>query len=75
MDLRRYLFEYQVTRTHLARIIGYTRNYVTAIASGRVVPSIRLAKLISDATKGVVTVEELRTQKKVKDEKTEDEQT
>lgn len=75
MDLRRYLFEYQITRVELARMIGYTRNYITSIARGRVIPSLRVAKLISDATKGVVTIEELRTQKKVKDEKTEDEQT
>lgn len=59
MDLREYLFRNRVTLTDFANKIEYDRAYLSLVSNGLQRPSERLAKTISDATEGQVTVEEL----------------
>lgn len=54
MDLRRYLFEKQITQTAFAKKVGCTPNYICMICKGRLLPFKPLAKAIREATNGVV---------------------
>jgi DNA-binding XRE family transcriptional regulator len=45
--------------SRLAEVAGCTRQHMTGIVKGKVTPSVTLAKSISDATGGVVSMEEL----------------
>lgn len=60
MNLRRYFFEYQITQAEFAAMIGYSKTYISLIARGKYRPSKKMARIISDATKGVVTIPEIR---------------
>jgi len=40
-------------------LIGYSRNQISGIINGKLIPSLRLAKLIEQTTNGEVTVEQL----------------
>ena len=55
MDLRRYLFEYDITQKDFAEKIGYTPQYVALICKRKCIPSKRLQTLIENATNGIVT--------------------
>lgn len=63
MDLREYLFYKRISVAEFSRIIDYSRIHISEIVLGRRKPSPRLAKIISKATNGEVTVEELLTTK------------
>ncbi len=54
MDLREYLFRHELKVSQFARSIGYNPTYINGVVNGLVEPGHRLAKTISDATKGIV---------------------
>lgn len=54
MDLRRYLFENNMTQREFAKKIDYTSNYVNMIVKGRLKPFKPLAEAIEKATNGLV---------------------
>lgn len=62
MNLREYLFKKRITPTDFARAINYHPSYLQAITRGERLPGKKLAKIISDATNGEVTIEELLEQ-------------
>ncbi len=59
MDLRRYLFENNISQKAFAEKIGYTSNYVNMIVKGRLRAFKPLAYAIEKATDGNVKAEEL----------------
>jgi len=59
MDLRRYLFENNLTQTEFARMIGYHRAYVSQVCKKRVPVGKGIALAIEKATNAAVTIEEL----------------
>lgn len=66
MNLRRYLFENNISQKDFAEQIGYTRNYINMIVRGRLKPFKPLAKAIEKATNGVVKfeMEDIQTNRK-----------
>ena len=54
MQLDEYLFRTKQSRVKFAQRLGITAPYLCHIVSGRVSPSVRLAKRIEDETKGMV---------------------
>lgn len=59
MDLREYLFRKRMTITAFSKQVNVTRRYLTEIVNGRSKPGPRLAKDITLATQGEVTIDEL----------------
>jgi len=59
MQLKVYLVQNRLTIKEFSEMIGYSRNQISGIANEKLKPSLRLAKLIEQATNGQVTVEEL----------------
>lgn len=59
MDLREYLFKKRIKVSEFSRTINYDRSYINDIVNGKKFAGKKLAKAISDATDGEVTVEEL----------------
>ena len=59
MQLKLYLIKNRLTIKEFCEMIGYSRNQISGIANGKLKPSIRLARVIENATNGEVTVEEL----------------
>ena len=59
MSLREYLFRKNLTSKALAEKVQCHPNYIYLIKSKKIVPSMRLAKDISNETGGEVTIEEL----------------
>ncbi len=60
MTLREYLFKHKIQQKDFADQMGCARPYISNICSGRATPGPYFAKYIQDATKGEVTIEELR---------------
>lgn len=54
-----YLFKNRMTINKFCVLIGYSRNQISGIINGKLIPSLRLAKLIEQTTNGEVTVEQL----------------
>lgn len=54
MDLRRYLFENNISQKEFAKRIGYTPNYVNMLCKGRLKPFKPVAHAIKMETKGMV---------------------
>jgi transcriptional regulator with XRE-family HTH domain len=59
MELKLYLVKNRFTIKQFSEMIGYSRNQISGIANGKSKPSLRLAKVIEQATNGEVTIEEL----------------
>lgn len=59
MDLKIYLIKNRITIKEFSELIGYSRNQISGVANGTNNPSIRLAKVIQEATNGEVKVEDL----------------
>ncbi len=59
MNLKEYLFLKRMTVTEFSEMMGYHRNHISGIISGRVIPSRGLAKSIERITNGEVTAKEL----------------
>jgi len=59
MDLDYWLFKNKITKTDFARTIGISRGHLQGVISGKLKPSIKLAKKIEEATNGKVSKEEL----------------
>lgn len=59
MQLKLYLVKNRLTIKEFSDMIGYSRNQISGIANEKLKPSLRLAKVIENATNGEVTVEEL----------------
>ena len=66
MDIRHYLFEKRMTSTALAKKIGIQRSYLSAITSGKTIPSRTMAMRIEAATEGAVTAAEIMFPKEEK---------
>lgn len=64
MKLDDYLWENRMRQTEFADLIGYTRNYVSMIVTGKVIPAKRAMKLICSVTDGKVTPEDIIANKK-----------
>jgi ribosome-binding protein aMBF1 (putative translation factor) len=64
MKLRIYLWENKITCLEFAKKINYSAKTIRAIVREEVRPSERLAKIIEDATGGIVKMEDLRKIKK-----------
>jgi len=62
MNLREYLFKKRITPTEFARAINYHPSYIQAIERGQKRAGMKLAKIISEATNGEVTVKEVLEQ-------------
>lgn len=60
MDLREYMFRERLMNRQMAERIDMSLSYLVMVKLGKKKPSLRLAKRISAATNGQVTVEELR---------------
>lgn len=58
--LREYLFYKNISITSFSEIVGITRTYMNSIVLGRHIPSRILAREISRATNGEVSVEDIR---------------
>lgn len=54
MDLRRYLFEKNMTRKAFAELVGYTPNYISMICNNRIAIYKPAAMRIKEMTNGVV---------------------
>lgn len=63
MNLKEYLFLNRMTVTQFSEMMGYHRNHISGIISGRVTPSRGLAKSIERITNGEVTSQELLKRK------------
>lgn len=59
MELKLYLVKNRITIKEFCERIGYSRNQISGIANGKLKPSMRLAKVIEEATGGEVTIEDL----------------
>lgn len=59
MKLKLYLAENRMTIKEFCEKIGYSRNQISGIVNEKLKPSIRLAKVIEEATNGEVKAEEL----------------
>lgn len=59
MELKIYLVQNRLTIKEFCEKIGYSRNQISGIANGKLKPSLRLAKVIEEATDGQVTVKDL----------------
>lgn len=63
--LKLWLCENEMTQRELARIVDCTPNHIYGVVNGRTKPGKRLAMQISEATNGLVTLEELMSKKLV----------
>jgi DNA-binding transcriptional regulator YdaS (Cro superfamily) len=59
MNLREWLFRNHITVTDLAKKIGVSRSHLNGVVLQWRSPSSKLAKKISEATNGEVTINEL----------------
>lgn len=59
MTLRDYLYFNNITIADFAKKVGFTRSYLNTIKNGHRRPSMKLARMIEQATEGKVTVLEL----------------
>lgn len=59
MDLRRYLFEKEMTIKAFATSIGRSTDHIRGICKGRLRPSRTLARYIETMTEGSVTLDDL----------------
>lgn len=59
MELKLYLVKNKITIKEFCEKIGYSRNQISGIANGKLKPSMRLAKVIEEATHGEVTIDDL----------------
>jgi DNA-binding XRE family transcriptional regulator len=59
MKLKIYLVTNRLTIKEFSEMVGYSRNQISGIANDKLKPSLRLAKVIEQATKGEVTIEDL----------------
>lgn len=62
--LKEYLFRKEKKMTVFARELEMSSGYLTQIVKGNIIPSKRLAREISQATGGEVTVEDLLKKEK-----------
>ena len=58
MEIHEYIFRNKKTIGKFAEEVGVSRTYLSAIMHGKYVPSKRLAKSISLATHGAVSIKE-----------------
>lgn len=63
MDLREYLFRKKIKQADFAKKIGYGRHHIEKIVHQKNYASLRLAKLIQQATNGEVLAEDLTNPK------------
>lgn len=61
MNLKEYLFINRLTVNEFSKSLGYSRNHISGIISGRLKACRRLAMSIEKETNGVVKAEELFT--------------
>jgi len=59
MTLRDYLHFKKITLNEFAKKVGFNRSYLSLIKTGKLKPSMKLARMIEQATDGEVTVLEL----------------
>jgi DNA-binding XRE family transcriptional regulator len=59
MKLKNYLFINEITITAFAKTVGVHKTYMSQISSGKIVPSMKIARKIEDATDGNVTMLEI----------------
>ncbi len=59
MELREYLFKNNIKYIDFAKKINYNNCYLSLVANYQKIPSLRLAKAISEATNGEVSIEEI----------------
>ncbi len=59
MELREWLFRNRIKITVFSKGLGYTREYISNICNDKSLPSVYLARKISAATNGEVSMVEL----------------
>jgi len=59
MNLKEYLYQKNINLEEFSRQVNYDKNYLSNIACGSKKPGIKLARIISKATGGSVTIDEL----------------
>lgn len=59
MDLDYWLFKNKITKTDFAKTLGISRGHLQGVISGKLSPSVKLAKKIEEATEGKVSKEKL----------------
>lgn len=67
MNLREYLFINRLSVTEFSEKLEYSRTHLSAIIHGKLKPSKRLAKAIEKATNGDVTIQEVLSEYKGKE--------
>ena len=58
MTLTEYMTLYRKTDSWIAEKVGYDRSHINRIRRGAALPSVRLIRLIADATKNKVTFQD-----------------
>jgi transcriptional regulator with XRE-family HTH domain len=71
MELREYLFRYNITQKEFAEKVGCARAYITLVAGGIHIPGKRLAQDIEKVTAGLVKAKDfdIRRNKRNKERK------
>lgn len=64
MDLEDYLYLKKMTQKDFAQMMGYSRNHISGIVSGRIKPNLKLARAIEKFTEGEVKVKDLIKEEK-----------
>ena len=59
MELREWLHQNRMKISTFSRQIGYAREYITNVSNRKSIPGRHLARTISNATNGEVTIQEL----------------
>lgn len=59
MKLKSFLELKQISTQELAKAVGIHKVYASGIITGRMKPSLKVAKIIQYVTKGVVTIEDI----------------
>lgn len=59
MELRDYLHINRLSINEFSIMINYTRNYVSSVKHGKLIPSRKFIKAVEEATKGHVTEKDI----------------
>jgi hypothetical protein len=66
MRIKEWMQKNKIGLNEMEEVLNYKKNYLCAIFSGRISPGKKLARLVSNYTRGEVTPEELGYLEKVK---------
>lgn len=67
MELREYLFRKRITISEFSKQINYTRTHISDIMSRKRKAGKKVAKIIEEATNGIVSAEEVLNPKPIED--------